>query len=338
MEKLTRDNIKKHKNGSGIYHITVERHNYIGSSVDLRSRLRNHIWAMTSEKHRNIIVQNCYNKYGLDKFYFEILEYCEKDIRIEREKYYINLFNPDLNVTDPVSLKRDKTFSQHVSISKKAYYKTHITTSRIPIYQYTIAGDYIAEFSSATEVAKLFSIEVSAVCAAVNGRSKTCKGFQWRKEKFEKIESLVKEKIKVEKPKLLPKPGNRKQIFRYSYDGTYIDSFNSASEADRTLGIKGCSAAARGNGPYRSVGGFLWSYEKVEKLSPYENHSKDAKKVAIILTEINTRKEYQFDSIATAVRTLFPNATNFECLCANISACARGKSKTVRNQYTAKYK
>lgn len=337
MDKLTKENIKKYKVDAGIYHICVERHHYIGSSVNIRSRLRNHIWAMTNHKHRNRIIQNCYNKYSLDNFYFEILEYCPKEDRIEREKYYIDLMNPDLNVTDPVSLKRGKLFSQHLSEAKKKYYETHVSTSRIPIYQYSITGEYIAEYSCATEVANLFNIEVSAVTAATNGRSKTCKGFQWRKEKSEHIESLIKERPQKPKIKLPPKPGNRKRIYRYSYDGIFIDSFESASVADRTLGIHGCNAAARGNGNYRSVGGFMWSYEKFEKLPPYENHSKDAKKKAIKIFDSETNDIWIFDSIAAAARTLFPNTENFNSLCANISSCAHGKMKFFNKHYTACY-
>ena len=338
MEKLTKENIKKCKSGSGIYHISVNRHNYVGSSVNLRARLRNHIWAMSNGKHRNIIIQNCYNKYSIENFYFEILEYCDKDIRIEREKYYIDLLNPDLNVTDPVSLKRGELFSRHISEAKKKYYESHVTASRIPVYQYSLSGDYISEFSSATEAANLFNIEVSAVCAAVNGRSKTCKGFQWRKEKVDKIESLIKEKVKKEKPKSPPKPGNKKRIYRYNYNGEYIDSFESCSEADRILGIHQCASAARGKGPYRSIGGFLWSFEKVDKLPPYENHSKDAKKVSIVITDIENGNEYEFDSIAAAARTLFPNAHNFASICACISSIASGKGKLIKGKYTAEYK
>lgn len=338
MEKLTIENIKKCKKGSGIYHFCVGSHNYIGSSIDVRKRLRTHIWAMQNKKHRNRIIQNCYNKYSLDNFYFEIVEYCDKEARIKREKYYIDLLHPDLNVTDPISLKRGKLFSIHVSEAQKRYYKTHITASRIPIYQYSITGDYITEYSCATEVANMFGICVSAVTSATNGRSKTCRGFQWRKVKLDRIESLIKEKVKKEKPKHEPKPGNKKRIYRYSFSGDYMDSFESASEADRKLGIKGCSLAARGKGPYRSMGGFMWSYIKVDKLPPYENHSKDSRKRKIVISDTDTGEQVEFDCIAAAVRTLFPNYKNFDSLCAIISSCAHGRLKSFRKHYTACYK
>lgn len=314
------------------------KHHYIGSSVKVRERLRNHIWAMKNKRHRNIIIQNCYNKYSLNEFYFEVLEYCDKDIRIEREKYYIDSLSPDLNITDPVSLKRNKLFSQHISEAQKRYYKTHVSASKIPIFQYSITGEYISEYPSATDVANIFGVQVSAVTSATNGRSKTCIGFQWRKEKMEKIQSLVVEKPKKEKPKLPPKLGNRKTIYRYSLDGTYIDSFISASEANRSLGIHGCSAAARRDGLYHSIGGFQWSYVKVDKLPPYENHSKDTRKRSVVITNLVTGESFEFESIASAVRTLFPNEHCFDGLCATISGCARGTVKQFKEKFQARYK
>lgn len=49
-------------------------------------------------KHGNPILQNSYNKYGLDCFEFEILEYCEPDSRFELEQLYLDIYKPELNV------------------------------------------------------------------------------------------------------------------------------------------------------------------------------------------------------------------------------------------------
>lgn len=340
MEQLSRENTKPFNGKSGIYYYEVAGHSYVGSSVNIGHRLNCHIWALLNNRHRNKFIQNCFNKYSISAFTFKILELCPKDIRIEREKYYIDLLKPDLNVCDPVTLSRDKPeYIERQRKIKKEYYLTHEVPNKIPVYQYTISGEYMTYFSSATEAAKFYNVCVTAIVAATSGRSKTCAGYQWRKEKNDSIPSCIKEKVKKGKLKLPPKPGNKKRIYRYSFDGTYLDSFESASLADRTLNIHGCSVVASGNGPYRSVGGFLWSYEKVDKMPPYENHSKDAKKVAIVLTEISSGQEHEFGSVADAVRCLFPNAgTKFNSLCATVCSCARGKGKTIKGKYIARYK
>ena len=59
-----------------------------------------------------------------------------------------------------------------------------------PVYQYSLLGDYIQEFESPSVAASFFSNSKNNsdnITHAVNGISKTAYGFQWRKEKLEKI-------------------------------------------------------------------------------------------------------------------------------------------------------
>ena len=137
-------------------------------------------------------------------------------------------------------------------------------------------------------------------------------------------------------------PGISKEVHRYTLSGDYIDSFPSVKEAQRQLRVKSsvliAAAANPNNVVFKSAYGYQWSYIKQQKLSMYINHSADAKKVSVVLTDISTGKEYEFNSIAEAVRTLFPNCTEFNSLCATVSSVAKGKVKTVKGKYTAKYK
>lgn len=336
MEELNRKNIKTYYRKSGIYYFTVGRHSYVGSSVNVGSRLSNHIWAMQSGKHRNRIIQNCYNKYSISGFSFKILEFCDKDKRIEREKYYIDLLHPDLNVANPVTLVRDKPeYIERQRAIRKEYYKTHESASKIPVYQYAKTGEYITSFSSITEAANFYNVNNTAISFAARKPGAVSVGFQWRKEKYASIPSCIKVKVKKEKPKRTPKPGNKKRIYRYSLDGIYIDSFESASLANRTLNIHGCQAAAIGKGPYRSAGGFLWSYEKVDKMKPYENHSKDSKIKNIYLFDCISGVEKEYRSIADAAKDIIKRES-FDSLCSNISCSARMPS-FVQNRYLARY-
>lgn len=75
------------KNKSGIYKLSIGGHIYVGSSKDLYSRLKEHRSDLKYQKHNNTFLQNVFNKDGIDNLDFEILEYCEPDIRIEREKF-----------------------------------------------------------------------------------------------------------------------------------------------------------------------------------------------------------------------------------------------------------
>lgn len=76
---------------SGIYRIInlINGKIYIGRSVNLKSRKSKHKTSIT-----NTIISRAIQKYGHENFKFEVIEYCECDSLIEREQYYLNLFNP----------------------------------------------------------------------------------------------------------------------------------------------------------------------------------------------------------------------------------------------------
>jgi group I intron endonuclease len=71
---------------------------YIGSSINLRVRLYTYysIGSLTNKKDR--LINRALLKYGFENFRFEILEYCTKDVILEREQYYLDLFKPIYNI------------------------------------------------------------------------------------------------------------------------------------------------------------------------------------------------------------------------------------------------
>jgi uncharacterized protein YecT (DUF1311 family) len=79
---------------SGIYRITnlVSGQAYIGQSVDMRERMRQHIKAGISSAPATNKLYQAMKKDGLWNFTFEILEEVPKDKLNERETYYIELF------------------------------------------------------------------------------------------------------------------------------------------------------------------------------------------------------------------------------------------------------
>lgn len=86
----------------GIYSITLTSNSrqYIGSSVDIKSRWYSHTRCLKNNKHHSILLQNSWNEYGEENFVFEILEECEKvkEIILEREQFYIDTLNPFFNI------------------------------------------------------------------------------------------------------------------------------------------------------------------------------------------------------------------------------------------------
>lgn len=93
----------KYKNmeiNQGIYQIVniVNKQKYIGSSLNIENRKKNHFKTLKNNCHVNKYLQNSYNKYGGDKFIFEILEINNNLTRnelYELEQYYIDLHDFD---------------------------------------------------------------------------------------------------------------------------------------------------------------------------------------------------------------------------------------------------
>lgn len=95
--------LKENRGKCGIYRWVnqINGKSYVGSAVNLSKRLSEHFIGNKS----NIIIQQAFDKYGLSNFSVEILEYCDQQILIEREQYYLDLINKKYNL-NPVAGSR----------------------------------------------------------------------------------------------------------------------------------------------------------------------------------------------------------------------------------------
>lgn len=91
----------KLKGKAGIYQIfNLENgKRYIGSSKDVYNRLHEHLHNLNNNKAHNKHLQLSWNKHGEINFHFSILEYCDENIRFEREQYYLDVLKPEYNLT-----------------------------------------------------------------------------------------------------------------------------------------------------------------------------------------------------------------------------------------------
>jgi group I intron endonuclease len=72
---------------------------YVGSAINLNKRYNNHLSDLRKNRHCNAIMQRSYNKYGIDKFIFEVLEIVDnKNKLINIEQYYIDKLNQNMNI------------------------------------------------------------------------------------------------------------------------------------------------------------------------------------------------------------------------------------------------
>ena len=106
----------------GIYKIinTVTNDFYIGSSKNVKQRWANHKCKSTWNKHPNNPMYLDMQKYGVDKFVFEILEEAEVEQLKEKEQQFIETLKPiyNNNRANGLDVERYKEYN-------KEYYKEY---------------------------------------------------------------------------------------------------------------------------------------------------------------------------------------------------------------------
>lgn len=90
----------------GIYAI-VNKHNrkvYVGQSVNIQKRFKQHMDALERSSHHSKKLQKDYDELGIGNFTFEIIELCTKEQLDEKEKDWMTKFDSirnGYNVQDP---------------------------------------------------------------------------------------------------------------------------------------------------------------------------------------------------------------------------------------------
>jgi len=176
-------NTKYITRASGIYYIKINEINYVGSSVDVKTRLSEHKNSLIKNKHVNIRLQRTFNKYGKDKCWFSILETIDinteyKDL-LKLEKKWIDLLGPIAN------FKQDPTTQFNSDSQSKK------------VFQYDLNGHKINNYPSTKEAQRQTKIMASSIIQNCNGKLLSAGGYLWSYEdKIMKTYNLKRSKWK----------------------------------------------------------------------------------------------------------------------------------------------
>ena len=113
---------------SGIYKITntITGDFYIGSSKDVKIRWAHHKCKSRWNEHPNNQLYKDMQKYGLDKFEFQILEVVEESFLKEKEQQFIETLKPSYNQMNAngIDVERHKKYWKEYKKSDK-YKESH---------------------------------------------------------------------------------------------------------------------------------------------------------------------------------------------------------------------
>jgi group I intron endonuclease len=116
------------KKKSGIYRWTnlIDGKSYVGSSIKLNRRLSDYFCIDRFKRIRikgRSRINEAILKYGISTFSLDILEYCESNVIIEREQYYLDLLKPEYNIrkiaNSPLGRKMPEEAKINISIKNK---------------------------------------------------------------------------------------------------------------------------------------------------------------------------------------------------------------------------
>lgn len=179
------------RNKSGVYQITIGPHFYIGSSAYLYGRSNRHLSDLRRNRHHNEFVQRAFLKYSEDQYSIEIIELCENII--EREKFFIDSLNPDMNIDrDPVSNRKSNSTKEKIKIWMTGRYIGKNNPAAVKIYQYDLLGNYIRSFDTHKEASDFTKGNVVSIQNASKGKTKSANGFQWTRVYYDKIKPISK--------------------------------------------------------------------------------------------------------------------------------------------------
>jgi len=75
---------------SGVYIISYNNKNYVGSSSNLKKRIREHFSCLKRNTHPNSRLQRAFNKYGIEAFSYKIISTCPPEYLVKLEQWFID--------------------------------------------------------------------------------------------------------------------------------------------------------------------------------------------------------------------------------------------------------
>lgn len=239
-----------------IYLITnnVNGKQYVGQTKStIEHRFGQHI--SNSKRNRNDVIYKAIRKYGKENFKVEelFMVSCKtvdelQDIINEKEIFYI---------------KKHKTLipnGYNILIGGNVN-PTYLTAK--PVCQYDLDGNFIAEYSSASEAYRILGRKSSSGCIekVCKHKDNICSAYNYLWS-YKDAPLIIDEKL------------SRKYVYQFDLDGNFIFKYDSLQKAANSIGVGSSSIYYACTTGKPEVRGYLWSYDNKSPIyNPYNHGS-----------------------------------------------------------------
>lgn len=260
----------------GIYKITNIKNNknYIGSSINMKNRIKKHYYELNNNVHNNKYLLRSYNKYGEKYFFVEILEIFDnitKNKLLKIEEKYIILYDSlkngyNLILNNKEHFKKINKSENHIQNNRKKDSISVIAFNRFN-------GKKVKEFNSITEASYFFKTSTSNISRVCKNKLNYIKNhtFCYKKEYDENKDyskpeywskNYKKSKSHLEKIKKKNQERLGRKIYKYNLNYKLINIYNSRAEAERENNLKKESLRNKAGNktPFK---GYYWLYNKI---------------------------------------------------------------------------
>lgn len=245
----------------GIYCIEnkVNGKKYVGKSIDIQHRWKEHKMQLNNGNHVNSYLQHSWDKYGSDSFEFSILEECSDGDLNEREKYWIEFydsFNSGFNLTcggdggNTIAGYTDEELRRYKEKKHRVHQQTALKGEEAPQAKLTkveveeiIQRMLNGEFS--IDIANDYNVNYATVhdIRAHNTWNSLTEGIEFPHPHKSRVKGI-----------------RGKAVSQYTKDGEYVATYISAREAEKATGCPFKNISMVCNGKKHTCLGYVWKF------------------------------------------------------------------------------
>lgn len=160
------------------------------------------------------------------------------------------------------------SISEHKELHKDETQKLLSDVNSVPVYQYSMSGDFIAEYKNSFEASIAVGVCESAIRNVTCGISDSSGGYRWLTTYTDRLDTPLEEPIeRVRK-------ANQIAISQYTLDGEWVRDWSCLKEATDYFGGKSTSSINNViKGRSKTAFGYKWEHKKNNTENIEENVS-----------------------------------------------------------------